>query len=178
VVKIAADLGAITVGNFSLMFDGQETGCLAFDSSEEAVEAALNSLTTIGAGGVAVTRAGNGTAFTSFGFDWRVTFVAAALAARGNLPQMLALEGGAANGSCADFAPANSAASVSVETDADGGAIVAGSPYIVRVHAVNSVGSGPDTQAASLDLYSFGDSSIALARSLRAIIPRSVPSAP
>jgi hypothetical protein len=48
-------MGAVTAGTFTLTFLGQTTTALQWNSSAQAIQAALNLLTTIGAGGVECT---------------------------------------------------------------------------------------------------------------------------
>lgn len=50
--------GTPTGGTYTLEFDGQETGALAFDANAAAIQAALEALSTIGSGNVTVTGTG------------------------------------------------------------------------------------------------------------------------
>ena len=74
--EVAGTSGALQ-GTFFLSFKGAETADLPFDASAKEVESALGALETVGAGGVNVTRTGDGTAAGGpGGFVWSVTFVA------------------------------------------------------------------------------------------------------
>jgi Ca2+-binding RTX toxin-like protein len=59
-------LGAAVAGNFTLTFGGQTTDAIPFNAGADEVQAALESLTTIGAGNVAVTQSGG---------TYRMTFI-------------------------------------------------------------------------------------------------------
>jgi hypothetical protein len=71
----------ITAGQYRLGFKGANTSCLAWDSLCASVEGGTGGLSTIGTGGVRVTRLGDGTISSdeTFGYNWRVTFLTEAL---------------------------------------------------------------------------------------------------
>lgn len=80
-VQRVALQGSPTGGTFTLTFDGQTTGTIAYNASAATVQAALEGLSNIGVGDVSVSRIG------SFPYyDWEVTFQSAL--GNTNVPQM------------------------------------------------------------------------------------------
>lgn len=55
VQQIATDSGTITAGNFKLTFEGQQTGNIAWNAAASAVQTALEALSNVDSGDVAVT---------------------------------------------------------------------------------------------------------------------------
>ncbi len=155
-----AALTTVTAGGFRLSFAGQTTACLAFDAADSDVQTALRGLSTInvnGVPGVTVTRSGDGTAASNFGYTWRVTFVSEALSLENPLLT-------ATFTSCPAFTGTNPTFSQPYHV-LPGGMLVPGTPYFVRVSAINAVGRGPALPATVINEAGAGPS-------VRALPPR------
>lgn len=74
IVRVQAQ-ALLTGGSFKLGFNGQVTSAIAFDATADTVQTRLESLLSIGAGGVSVSSPGTPDAFGSR--EWVVTFVGA-----------------------------------------------------------------------------------------------------
>jgi hypothetical protein len=86
-VQTVTITGVPTGGDFTLTFNGQTTGDIAFDAAAAAVELAIEALSNVGAGNATVTGSAGGPYTVTFG------------AALGNVPQMTADGSGLTGGS-------------------------------------------------------------------------------
>lgn len=99
-------------GRFQLSFLGQRTACLSFSAAASAVQDALNALTNVGTGGVAVTRDIDVKVALN-GYIHRITFVGDLVT--GNVPLLTVQE---ADANCLNAGPTTKAA---VTMDTQGG---------------------------------------------------------
>lgn len=141
--------GAATQGGFRLRFrsntsaqfqhdltDAGPAGCLPWNADAGAVAAELNALDSNGADGVSVTRTGDASDATGYGYTWHVSFRGPLV--RGNVPELEALAG--ADAGCTALVGGVSQ-QVAAETAVQGGQLTAGTPnYFVRVTPLNAVG--------------------------------------
>lgn len=67
VIQTVTLVGTVTGGTFRMTYDGQSTSALAYNASAATVDAALEALSTIGTGNVAVTGSAGGPYTVTFG---------------------------------------------------------------------------------------------------------------